>query len=332
MLAESGHRRYFASMSQKVLITRRVPDVAQSLLKNAEIDAKMLDVDDPPARDTVLANLRGCSGVITMMSDRVDEDFLDAAGESLRVVAQYAVGYDNIDLDACRKRGVCVTNTPGVLTEATADIAWALIMSCARRVIEGDAKVREGRWTGWYPMELLGMELLGATLGIVGAGRIGTATARRALGFGMKVCYTHPRTNAFLESKLAAKRVELDQLIRECDVVSLHIPMRPENRHLLNKDRIGAMKDGAILINTARGPVVDEAALVAELRTGRIRAGLDVYEHEPKLTPGLAELSNVVLMPHLGSGTVQTREKMARMCAESIVAVLRGEEPENVLA
>ncbi len=291
-----------------------------------------LQTDVAPPREEVLARIEGAAGVVTMMSDRVDDPFLSAAGDTLRVVANFAVGYDNIDLAACSRRSVRATNTPGVLTEATADIAWALIMATARRVIEGDRKVREGRWQGWYPTELLGVELHGATLGIVGAGRIGTATARRALGFGMHILYTHPRANPELEQEQRAQRVPLDELIEAADIVSLHVPYRPENRHLIDAARLARMKPGALLINTARGPIIDERALLAALQSDRLRAGLDVYEHEPQLTPGLTELPNVVLLPHLGSGTVATRQRMSEMVANNILAVLRDEPPPHPIS
>jgi len=265
-----------------------------------------------------------------MLSERIDAAVLDAAGPSLKVVANFAVGFDNIDLEACRQRGVRVTNTPGVLTDATADLAWALILSTARRVVEGDRLVRSRRWSGWAPMQLLGLQLTGATLGVVGAGRIGTAVALRSQGFGMRVLYADSQVNRELENKLAAQRVELHQLLAAADVVSLHVPLTPQSRHMIGAAELRLMKPTAILINTARGPVVDEAALVEALRERRIAgAGLDVYEHEPRLTPGLIDLPNVVLLPHLGSAATATRQKMSQMVAQNVIAVLRGEEPPN---
>ncbi len=314
----------------KVLLTRRMPAVAAETLRAAGHEVHMIEQDDPPPREQVLAALPGCAGVITMLSDRVDTEFLEAAGGSLRVVANYAVGYDNIDLAACRARQVRVTNTPGVLTEATADLTWALILAAVRHVVLGDRLVRSGDWHGWAPMQLPGLELSGATLGIVGAGRIGSAVARRSRGFDMRVLYCHPRPRPELEDELGARRVELDELLAASDVVSLHVPMRPENRHLIDSRRLALMKPSAVLVNTARGPVVDEAALVTALRQGRIAAaGLDVYEREPALTEGLAELDNVVLLPHLGSATHTTRSRMARMAADNVAAVLAGSEPPN---
>jgi glyoxylate reductase len=266
------------------------------------------------------------------MSEKVDAEFLDAAGPALRVVANFAVGYDNIDLAACTARGVRATNTPGVLTDATADIAWTLILACARHAIVGDRLVRSGQWRGWAPTQLLGLQLAGATLGVVGAGRIGTAVARRGLGFGMQVVYYARREMPEIERVADARRVELAALLSSSDVVSLHVPLTPRTKHLIDRPQLDLMKRTAVLINTARGPVVNEAALVEALRERRLAgAGFDVYEHEPRLTPGLAALDNVVVLPHLGSGTVATREKMSRMTAENIIAVLEGRQPPNPL-
>ena len=312
----------------RVLITRRLPDIAAKLLRDAGRDVDIIDTDDPAPRPLLLERVAGVAGLLPTLSDRVDDELLGAAGASLQVVANYAVGYDNIDLDACRRRGVIVTNTPDVLTEATAELTWALILATARRLIEADRLVRSGRWSGWQPMQLLGLELAGRTLGIVGAGRIGTAVALRAPAFGMRVLYAHPRANERLERELAARRVELGELLEQSDVVSLHVPLTERTRHLIGPAELEQMKPTAILINTARGPVVDEAALLEALRAGRIRAaGLDVYEHEPRLTPGLAELDRVVLLPHIGSATERTRSAMAELAARNIVEVLAGRPP-----
>jgi glyoxylate reductase len=306
---------------------------ATEVLRAAGHRVDTFDTSAPPPRDQIMARARGCAGVITMLSDRVDDEFLDGVGSSLRIVANYAVGFDNIDLEACRQRGIRASNTPGVLTEATADLAWALILAAARNAAEGDRLMRAGDWPGWAPLQLLGLELNGATLGILGAGRIGSAVARRSRGFGMRVLYTDPSTNEALERDLGAERVDLERLVAESDVLSLHIPMTPAARHLIGAAQLAAMKPTAILVNTARGPIVDEAALVAALRTGEIAAaGLDVYEQEPRLAPGLAELPNVVLLPHLGSATPSTRSRMAAMAAENVVAVLAGREPPNAVA
>jgi glyoxylate reductase len=313
----------------KVLITRRLPAPVDSLLAQAGCAVDLIDSEAAPERAELLRRLSGCAAVLATATERIDGEALEAAGTGLRVVANCAVGYDNIDVLLCRRRGVVVTNTPDVLTEATADLAWALILATARRVVEGDRWVRSGAWPGWAPSQLLGVELCGATLGIVGAGRIGTAVARRSAGFGMAVRYAHPRAAPELERALGAQRLSLDELLRASDIVSLHVPFREENRRMIGARELGLMRPGALLINTARGALVDEAALVQALRSGRIRAGLDVYEAEPRLAPGLAELPNTVLLPHLGSATLVTRTRMARMAAENIIAVLAGRPPLN---
>jgi len=318
--------------AKRVLLTRRMPPPAEEMLRAAGLFVDQIDSDAPPAREEFLERVRGVAGLIPMLSDRIDAAVLDAAGPSLRVVANYAVGFDNVDIAACTERGVRVSNTPGVLTDATADLTWTLILAAARRVVEGDRLVRTAAWRGWAPTQLLGLQLSGATLGLAGAGRIGTAVGLRATGFRMRVLYTDLHENKELEQKVAATRVGLDQLIAEADVLSLHIPMRPEHHHLIGAAQLAAMKPSAILINTARGPIVDEAALVTALREGQIAAaGLDVYENEPRLTPGLTELPNVVLLPHLGSATTATRQKMSQMAAENVIAVLTGHEPPNAV-
>jgi glyoxylate reductase len=319
--------------SLRVLITRRVPSPAVEVLRQAGVQVDLVDQDDPPDRATLMTRVVGASGLVTMLSERVDGELLDAAGPSLRVVANFAVGFDNIDLAACKQRGVRVTNTPGVLTDATADLAWTLILSAARRVVEGDQLVRSGRWTGWTPMQFLGLQLSGATLALIGAGRIGTAVGLRSMGFGMRVLYADERPNEELEKRVAARRVSVAEALAGGDVISLHVPLVPATRHLIGAAQLATMKPHAILINTARGPVVDEAALVTALRSGQIgAAGFDVYEQEPRLSPGLAELPNVVVLPHLGSATTATRQKMSQMVAEDVLAVLQGREPANPIA
>jgi len=317
-------------VAARILITRRVPPPAVESLRAAGLVVDLVDQDDPPSRAELLARVPGVVGLITMLSEKVDAELLEAAGPGLRVVANFAVGYDNIDLEACRRRGVRVTNTPGVLTDATADLAWALILATARRVVEGDRLVRSGQWRGWAPLQLLGLQLTGATLGLVGAGRIGTAVGLRSVGFRMNVLYVDDHPSVALEEQVGARRVSLGELLPVVDILSLHVPLTPQTRHLIGPRELAAMKPTAILINTARGPVVDEAALVEVLRSGRLAgAGFDVYEHEPRLTPGLAELPNVVLLPHLGSATTATRHRMSQMVAENVLAVLAGREPPN---
>ncbi|MCH7871553.1 MAG: D-glycerate dehydrogenase [Planctomycetes bacterium] len=316
--------------AKRVIVTRELPPPAVEMLSAAGFEVDVIGGDESPSRATLLDRVRGTCGILPTLSEIIDAALLDAAGSSLRVVANFAVGYDNIDVPACTQRGVRVTNTPGVLTDATADLTWALILAVARRVIEGDRLIRDGAWQGWIPTQLLGLELRGATLGIVGAGRIGTAVGLRAVGFGMKVIYCDPRENESLSREAGATRVDLDRLLADSDVVSLHVPMRAENRHLIGPRALSAMKRTAVLINSARGPIVDEGALAKALSERRIAAaGLDVYEDEPRVTRELVELPNVVLLPHLGSATTTTRQAMSRMAAENVLAVLNGRRPPN---
>ncbi|HEY8531042.1 MAG TPA: D-glycerate dehydrogenase [Limnochorda sp.] len=315
----------------KVFVTRRLPSPAEEILA-AECEAVFFGEDRPITRAELLDGVRGVDGLIALLSDTIDGQVMDAAGPRLRVIANYAVGFNNIDVAEATRRGILVTNTPGVLTEATADLTWALIMSTARRVVEGDAYMRSGQFNGWSPTLLLGQEVYGKTLGVVGFGRIGQAVARRAKGFNMRVLYYSRRRVPEAEAELGAEYRELDQLLAESDFVSLHVPLTDQTRHLIGRRELELMKPTAILVNVARGPVVDEAALVEVLRQGRIAgAGFDVYEEEPKMAPGLAELSNVVLLPHLGSATRETRAKMAEMVATDLLEALRGRRPPHLV-
>ena len=272
--------------------------------------------------------MAGAHALVTLLHDRVDGELLDAAGPQLRCVANVAVGYDNIDVAAARRRGVTVTNTPGVLTDATADLAIALILGVTRRLGEGERLLRTGTPWSWEMFFLLGRGLAGKTLGIIGLGAIGRATARRARAFGMEVAYAGRRRAAEeVERELGGARyLSLEELLGSADVVSIHCPLTPETHHLLNAERLTHMRPEAYLINTARGPIVDEAALVEALRAGGIAgAALDVFEHEPELHPGLRELDNVFLAPHLGSATIETRTAMAVLAARNVGAVLSGQ-------
>lgn len=286
----------------------------------------------PPTRDLLLDAVPGAVGLVSLLSDTVDEELLDRAGPSLRIVANYAVGFDNVDVEACHRRGVAVAHTPGVLDDATADFTWALLLAVARRVREGHALVASGAWQGWSPLQLLGTQLSGRTIGIVGFGRIGQAVARRAAAFGMHVLYHAPTPRPEAERRLHARLVPLDVLLASSDVVTLHCPSRPETRHLIDESALRSMKSTAILVNTARGDVVDERALVQALRERWIAgAGLDVFEREPSLHPGLATLDNVTLAPHLGSATADARDAMARLVGSAVVSVLAGSTPPNLV-
>jgi glyoxylate reductase len=271
----------------------------------------------------------GADIAVTLLHDKVDDAFLDAAGDQLRAVTNVAVGFDNIDVPAATKRGVLITNTPGVLTEATADLAMTLILAVTRRIGEGERLIRAREPWSWHMFMLLGMGLQEKTLGVVGMGAIGQSLARRAKAFGMDIVYSDARpASDEVEAELGARRLELDELLAASDVVSIHAPLMDETRHLMNAERLAQMKDTAYLVNSARGPIIDEAALVDALRSGQIAgAGLDVYENEPDVHPGLLELDNVVLLPHLGSATIETRTAMGVLAAKNAIAVLRGERP-----
>ncbi|MEX2224067.1 MAG: D-glycerate dehydrogenase [Candidatus Rokuibacteriota bacterium] len=310
-----------------ILISRLLPEPAVRLARSrAEVDA--YGKDAPMPRAELLTRLAGKHGLICVISEGIDEALL-AACPSLRVVSNVAVGYNNVDVAACSRRGVVVTNTPDVLTDTTADFAWTLLMATARRLVEADRYTREGRFDQWEYMLLLGGDIHGKTLGVVGFGRIGRAMARRALGFGMRVLYQDAvAADAAIERELNATRVDLATLLRESDFVTLHTPLSPETRHLINAESLRTMKKTAYLINAARGPVVDEAALVQALAEGRIAgAGLDVFEEEPKVHPGLIGLPNVVLAPHIASASHETRLKMATLAVENCLAVLEGKTP-----
>jgi len=310
-----------------ILISRALPaDAISRARSRAEVDVN--DVDAPIPRAELLRRLRGRQGLICMITDSVDEELL-AACPDLKVAANVAVGFNNIDVAAATRRGVVVTNTPDVLTETTADFAWTLLMGTARRLVEADRYVREGKFKQWEFMLLNGGDIHGKTLGIVGFGRIGRGMARRAQGFWMRVLYQDAvAADAATERELQATRTDIATLLRESDFVTLHTPLLPETRHLINAQSLKTMKKTAYLINAARGPVVDEAALAQALKEGWIAgAGLDVFEEEPKIHPGLLGLSNVVLAPHIASASGDTRLEMANLAVDNCLAVLEGKTP-----
>lgn len=315
-------------MAARIVVTRRIPDPALELLEEAG-EVWVSPHDRPLTTAELHSALAGADAAVTLLHDRVDSAFLDAAGPGLQVVANVAVGYDNVDVAACAARGVVCTNTPGVLTDATADLALGLILASTRRLGEAERMVRAGGTWSWSMFFMLGSGLQGKTLGIIGLGQIGTATARRARAFGMRIAYTGRRqADAGLEAELEATRLDLDELLATADVVSIHCPLSDATRHLIDARRLGLMKPTAYLINCARGPIVAEAALAQALRDGTIAgAGLDVFEHEPAIEPELFELENVVLLPHLGSATIETRTAMGVLAARNAVAILAGEPP-----
>ncbi|MDP2661706.1 MAG: D-glycerate dehydrogenase [Dehalococcoidia bacterium] len=320
------------NVKPRIVVTQRIAEEALDLLREAGAVGFCLEPDQPPSAADLLSAVRDADAMLCMLTDNIDKGVLEA-GSRLLVVANMAVGYNNIDIGAATARRIPVTNTPGILTETTADLAWALLLAVARRVVEGDRLVKAGQFKGWQPMLLLGGDVHGKTLGVVGMGRIGTAVARRARGFGMTVVY-HARHRIALEveAEAPARRVSLEALLRSSDFVSIHAPYSSETHHLIGAKELAMMKPSAYLVNTSRGPLVDETALVEALKEGRLAgAALDVFEHEPELAPGLAGLLNVVLTPHIGSASRETRTRMAIMAAGNIVAALQGKRPPNLV-
>lgn len=317
----------------RIVVTRNLPEPAVALLRTAgEVHVCERDRALDPA--DLRRAVAGADAVVAMLGDRVDAAFADAAGPRLKVVANVAVGYDNVDVPELTGRGVTVTNTPGVLTDATADLAFALVLMATRRLGEGERLIRSGTPWFFHLGFMLGTGLQGKTLGIIGLGGIGQAVARRARAFGMRIAYSgRRRVAAAVEAELDARFLPQDELLRESDVVSLHCPLTEQTRHLIDAAALAAMKPSAVLVNTSRGPVVDEAALAAALRAGRIAAaGLDVFEEEPAVHPELLELDNAVLLPHLGSATEETRTAMAELAARNVVGVLTGNGPVTPVA
>lgn len=310
----------------KAFITRKIPQAALEIV-SAACDVAMWDEEERPiTREALLAGVADADGLLCLITDRVDAEVL-AAAPRLRVVANMAVGYDNVDRDACSARGVLLTNTPGVLTETTADLAWALILATARRVVEGQKQIEAGGWGAWYPMHMVGMDVYGATLGVVGAGRIGAAVLRRGRGFDMRLRYHNRRPNPALEAETGAEYRDLDALLAESDFVVVTVPLSPETRGMFGAREFALMKPSAVFVNVARGPVVQEQALAEALRAGRPwAAGLDVFEREP-IGPDhpLLALPNVVAVPHIGSASLATRTRMATLAAENLVAALTGQ-------
>lgn len=317
------------SVRPRVFVTRQLPGEALGRL-GSRVELRVWEDELPPPREALLEHARGVEGLITLLTDRVDAALL-AAAPSLRAVSNVAVGYDNIDVSACTARRIPVGNTPGVLTETTADFAFALLMGLARRVAEADAYVRAGRWRTWSPTLLLGSDIHGATLGIVGLGGIGAAVARRARGFGMRVLYVNRHARPELEAELGLRRVDKATVLAESDFLSLHVPLSAETRHWLGRAELAAMKPGAMLINTARGPVVDQAALAEALAQGRLGgAALDVTDPEPlPLDSPLLKLPNVLIAPHIASASHATRGRMASMAVDNLLAALDGRRPPH---
>jgi glyoxylate reductase len=316
----------------KIFVTQLIPKAGLEILHRAYPEYCINPEERVLTRPELLDKVKGADALFTLLTDKIDGEVLDAAGPQLKIVANMAVGFDNVDVPAATQRGVMVTNTPGVLTDATADHAWALLFAIARRVPESEKFLRAGRFKYWGPLLFLGSDVTGQTLGIVGAGRIGSAMAMKSRGFNMKVLYTNRSPRPQLEKEIGARKVSLEKLLRESDFVSLHLPLTPETRYLINADALHWMKPTAYLINTGRGPLVNESALAIALQSGVIAgAALDVFENEPAVNPELLKLDNVVLTPHTGSATTASRSKMAMMAAENLIAGLAGERPPNLL-
>jgi glyoxylate reductase len=314
-----------------IYVTRLIPVAGIDILKDAGHDVEINPIDRTLTREEFLTKMKGRDAVLTMLTDALDQEACEVA-KGCKVFGNYAVGYNNIDLDACTRAGIAATNTPGVLTDATADMAWALLFATARRIAEAEPFMRGGKYKAWGPMLFLGGDITGRTLGIIGAGRIGSNFAMKSKGFNMKVLYTDVVKNEQLEKELSAKQVDLDTLLKESDFVSLHVALTPETTHLIGKSELEKMKPTAYLINTSRGPVIDEAALVEALKNDSIAgAGLDVFEDEPAMKPGLTECENCCIVPHIASATLETRTKMATMVAGNILARLKGDRPPNIL-
>jgi len=312
---------------RKVFLTRKIPQTPLHELQKI-CDLKYNDLDRNLTQEEIIEQAEDCKILFCLLGDKIDQRVIDALPK-LQGIVNYAVGYNNIDIAYATQRGIAVTNTPGVLTETTADLAWALIFSVARRVVEADQLTRSGNFKGWAPELLLGGDIHGKTLGIVGAGRIGKAVAKRAVGFNMKLLYTSRNSQMDLPN---SEKVELDYLLQNADFISLHVPLTEQTRHLIAAREFEMMKSSTFLINTARGAVVKEADLLAALQNKQIAgAGLDVYEEEPRLISGLNKLSNVVLLPHVGSGTLETRDEMGMICINNIKAILAGELPPDLV-
>lgn len=314
-----------------ILVTGNLPASVLDTLRR-EFQVQCHTDDRPMSRSKLIDSIHDKVGLLSMITDEINDELLDHAPK-LIMIANMAVGYNNIDIDAATRRGILVSNTPGVLTEATADLAFSLILGTARRIAEGDRMVREGRFRFWAPFHFLGREVSGKTLGIIGMGRIGKAVARRAQGFQMPILYfsRNPLEKA-VEEELNARHVPLKDLLGESDFVSLHIPLSSDTRYFIGYRELSMMKPTAFLVNTSRGPVVDEKALLRALQNGTIAgAGIDVYENEPSITPGLEKLDQVLLLPHVGSATLETRTRMAMMAAGNLLAGLRGESPPNLI-
>jgi len=317
----------------KIFVSRQIPGDHLEKLKKEGWQVEISDLERPLKAEELLEKAKGVDALLSLLTDRVDGDFMDAVGPQLKVVSNYAVGFDNINIEDATNRGIVATNTPcNEVNEAVAEHTWALILALTRRIVEADEATRRGSYKGWEPDVFLGTSLVDKTLGIVGLGRIGSMVAERAKGSRMKVLYYERKPEPEKEKEFNVKYVEFDELLKKSDIVTLHLPLTHETRNLISKETLEKMKKGSYLINTARGPIVDEDALVRALRDGKIRgAALDVFENEPNIHPELIGMENVILTPHIGSATIEVREKMGQMAVDAILNVLTGKKPENII-
>ncbi|MCK5146239.1 D-glycerate dehydrogenase [bacterium] len=317
-------------MSWNIFITRQIPDAGIEILKKACHTVDVFGKDRVMTHEELIKEVEGRDAILCLLNDTINDEIIEAANQT-EVISNYAVGYNNINVATATQNGIMVTNTPGVLTNATADLAWALLLAAARRIPESDRYVRDGNFTSWGPKLLRGVELSGKTLGIIGAGRIGHAVAKRAIGFDMKLVYNSRNKKPGMRT-MGAKYMDLKNLLKQSDIISLNLPLTDETRHLISTEELASMKSGSILINTARGPIIDEKALIYALKNGPLgAAALDVFENEPRVEAELMTLDNVVMTPHTGSSTYDARDKMAIIAAENILAALRGDIPEYLV-
>ena len=308
----------------KVFITRELPEIAFRMLKQNKISFDYYTKDQPIPRKLLLQKVKSCEALISLLTEKIDREVIDQM-PNCKIIANYAVGYNNIDIDYAKKKNIIVTNTPDVLTESTADLTMALVLSCARRLSEGERLLRAKKFKGWKPKLLLGMELKDKTFGILGAGRIGSAVAKRAKSFGTNIIYVDSNRNQKLEKETKAKKVDLRYLLKNADILSVHLPLNDQTYHFLNQERLNQLKRNSILINTTRGEIVDEKALIRLLKSNKLMAvGLDVFENEPNVNPELLKFPNVLILPHLGSATNEARNGMAELAVKNVLNVLNG--------
>lgn len=317
----------------KIFVSRKIPGEALNKLLDSGHEVHVSDFDRPLTSEEFLEGAKGCDAVLSLLSDKIDGEVIDAIGPQLKVISNYAVGFDNIKVPELTDKGVVVTNTPSdEVNESVAEHAWALMLALARRIVEADESTRRGAYKGWEPGIFLGVNMIGKTLGIVGMGRIGEMTARRAKGFSMRVLYNKRTPDPKAEAELGVEFADLDRLYAESDFISLHVPLTDETRHMINRETLNKMKQGVIIVNTARGPVIDEGDLVDAIRSGKVGgAGLDVFDNEPNINPELVAMENVILTPHIASATWEARNKMGEQAVNGILDTLSGAKPQNIV-